>query len=329
MKFQFAPCQMPVSSSTTNRLKICRLRPLRLPPELGDGRGDIGVVEVLGEVEAQHLTHADAHQGVAGKVEIELERVGDDAQPDQRGGSVGEAHEGDGGAVRHADDVRPERTDGVGQQDFLCQAEGEQGHAVLDLLELTAAFVDVETVGDVPVLDDGAGDELGEHDDVSTEIDDVMLRFHIPAVDVDGVGKGLEGVEADAQRQYADALNGRKTGAEDGIDAAEHEICILEVEEHPETARQRDEQQDETGGLALLEALKPQAAEVVDEDEGQHDREKPHLAPAVEHEAAQEQNGIFEFRGREIVQRQCDGQKAQQKDDGAEDHGVSLLLSQD
>ena len=97
-----------------------------------------------------------------------------------------------------------------GQQDFLCQAEGEQGHAVLDLLELIAAFVDVETVGDVPVLDDGAGDELGEHDDVSTEINDVMLRFHIPAVDVDGVGKCLEGVEADAQRQYADALNGRQ-----------------------------------------------------------------------------------------------------------------------
>ena len=95
----------------------------------------------------------------------------------------------------------------------------------------------METVGDVPVLDDGAGDELGEHDDVSTKINDVMLRFYIPAVDVDGVGKCLEGVEADAQRQYADALNWRKTGAEDGIDAAEHEICILEVEEHPETAR--------------------------------------------------------------------------------------------
>ena len=37
------------------------------PPELGDGPGDIGVVEVLGEIEAQHPAHADAHQGVAGK----------------------------------------------------------------------------------------------------------------------------------------------------------------------------------------------------------------------------------------------------------------------
>ena len=42
------------------------------PPELGDGGGDIRVVEVLRKVEAQHLAHADAHHGVAGKVEIEL-----------------------------------------------------------------------------------------------------------------------------------------------------------------------------------------------------------------------------------------------------------------
>ena len=42
------------------------------PPELGDGSGDIGVVEVCGEVEAQHLAHADAHEGVAGEIEVQL-----------------------------------------------------------------------------------------------------------------------------------------------------------------------------------------------------------------------------------------------------------------
>ena len=63
--------------------------------------------------------------------------------------------------------------------------------------------------------------------------------------------------------------------------------------------------------LFCLEALKPQAAEVVDEDERQHDGEK-RTAPAVEHEAVQEQNGIFEL-GREIVQRQCDGQRAAER----------------
>ena len=183
----------------------------------------------------------------------------------------------------------------------------------------------MEAVGDVPVLDDGACDELGEHDDVSAEVDDVVLGLYVPAVDVDGVGEGLEGVEADAQRQHADARDGRKAGAEEGVEAAEHKVCILEVEEHPEAARQCDEQQNEAGRPVPVEALKPESAEVVDKDESQHDREKPHLAPAVEHEAAQEEDGVFELRGREVIERQRDGQKAQQKDDGAEDHGVSLL----
>ena len=84
-------------------------------------------------------------------------------------------------------------------------------------LQAVAALVDVQLGRDVPVLDDGARDELGEHDDISAEINDVVLRFYIPAVDVDGVGKGLEGIEADAQRQDADALNGRKTGAQQAL----------------------------------------------------------------------------------------------------------------
>ena len=94
-------------------------------------------------------------------------------------------------------------------------------------------LVDVQLVGDVPVLDDGPRDELREHDHISAEVDDIALGFYIPAVDVDGVGKGLEGVEADAQRQGADALNFGKGGAQQGIHAAQHKVCVLEVEQHP------------------------------------------------------------------------------------------------
>ena len=104
------------------------------PPELGDGTGDIGEVEVLGEIKAQHLAHADGHQGVTGKIKVELERIGDDTQPDQRRGRIGKAHKGGGRTVGNADDVCPERADGIRQQDLFCQTEGEQGHAFLDLL---------------------------------------------------------------------------------------------------------------------------------------------------------------------------------------------------
>ncbi len=94
-------------------------------------------------------------------------------------------------------------------------------------------LVDVQLVGDVPVLHDGARNELREHDHIGTKVDDVALGLHVPAVDVDGVGEGLEGVEADAQRQGADALDLGKGRAQQGIGAAQHKVCILEVEQHP------------------------------------------------------------------------------------------------
>ena len=203
------------------------------PPELGDGSGDIGVVEVCGEVEAQHLAHADAHQGVAGEIEVQLQTVCDDAQPHQRGGGVCQTHKGGGGAVGYPDDVCPQCAHSVRQQHLFGKTEGEQGHALFNLFEVIAVPVDVQLVGDVPVLDDRPRDELREHDHISAEIDDVALGFYIPAVNIDGVGKGLEGVEADAQRQGADALNFGKGGAQQGIHAAQHKVCVLEVEQHP------------------------------------------------------------------------------------------------
>ena len=279
------------------------------PPEFGDGGGDVGVVEVLGEIESQHLAHANAHHGVAGKIKVELERVGNDAQPDQRRGGVGKPHERGGGAVRNADDVGPEGTDGVRQQDFFGEAEREQGHAILDLLEVVAAMSHMQLGRHVPVLDDGARDELGEHDDIRAEINDVVLRLYVPAVDVDGIGERLERIEADAQRQGADALDGGKACPQQSVGAAEHKVCVFEIEQHPQAAHKACQQEEFAGGLAAVEPFQPQTAEVVEEDESDHDGEKAHLAPAVKHEAAQEQNGIFELCRREIVQRQRDGEE--------------------
>ena len=295
------------------------------PPEFRDGARDIGVVEVLREIKAQHLAHADGHHGIAGKVEIQLQGIGDDAQPDQRRGGIAQTHIGDGGAVLDADDVGPERAHGIRQQDFLRQTEGEQGHALLDLPEAVAMFVDMQLSRDIAVFDDGACDELREHDHIGPKINDVVLGLHIPAVDINGVGKGLEGVEADAQRQGADALNGRELGAEQAVQAGEDEVRILKIEQHPQAPRQSHQQQRRAGGGLVLHAFQPQAAEVVDEDEGQHDREKPDFAPAVEHQTAHKEHGVLEFGGRKVIERQRDGEKPEQKKDGAENQGVPPL----
>ena len=164
----------------------------------------------------------------------------------------------------------------------------------------------------VPVLDDGARDELGEHDDIRAEINDVVLRLYVPAVDVDGIGERLERIEADAQRQGADALDGGKACPQQSVGTAEHKVCVFEIEQHPQAAHKACQQETFAGRLAAVEPFQPQTAEVVEEDESDHDGEKAHLAPAVKHEAAQEQNGIFELCRREIVQRQRDGEEPEQ-----------------
>ena len=51
------------------------------PPELRSGAGDERVVEVFAEVEAEDLSEADRHIGIAGKVEVDLEHIRRGVEP--------------------------------------------------------------------------------------------------------------------------------------------------------------------------------------------------------------------------------------------------------
>ena len=90
------------------------------PPELGDRLGDIGVVEVAHELEAQHPAQAHSHVGVAGEVEVELESESGHAQPCPSSGEL-PGGEGQNGI--------PQLADVVGQQDLFRQAHHEDLHA--------------------------------------------------------------------------------------------------------------------------------------------------------------------------------------------------------
>ena len=54
-------------------------------PEFGDRLGDVGIVEIERKIDADHQAEADRHIRVAGKVEIDLQRVADVSEPGQRG----------------------------------------------------------------------------------------------------------------------------------------------------------------------------------------------------------------------------------------------------
>ena len=58
------------------------------PPEIGDGVGQVGIVEVFLVAEAHHQAHANGHVGVGGEVQVDLHSVGKAAQPQRQSGGV-------------------------------------------------------------------------------------------------------------------------------------------------------------------------------------------------------------------------------------------------
>ena len=127
-------------------------------PEVRNGRGDVRVVEVLVEPEPEHAAEADGHVRVPGEVEVDLQRVARDAGPGRQS-----AEGPDVGRL----DARVHGAEGVREQEFFREADDESRHAVR--VFAPALFPPDQLFLDVPVLDDGARDELREQRDVQRE----------------------------------------------------------------------------------------------------------------------------------------------------------------
>ena len=134
------------------------------PPELRDRQGNIRVVEVFEEVEAEHLAEADGHVAVAGEVEIDLQRVGDGGQPvHERAVIGGVAAVDDGGHLR----------DLIGQQQLFGQTHDKAAEALREIVHSNAARSNLLLNG--LIAHDGAGDELREEADVHQQVEKVAL----------------------------------------------------------------------------------------------------------------------------------------------------------
>ena len=60
------------------------------PPEFRNGAGHVWVIEVLVKVESHAAPHADSHVGIAGKIEVDLHGVRQNAYPGSAGGKRSE-----------------------------------------------------------------------------------------------------------------------------------------------------------------------------------------------------------------------------------------------
>ena len=279
------------------------------PPELRHGAGLIGVLKVFQKVEAKQMAQTDGHIGIAGEIEIDLEGEGDSAQPRRYGGGGG-----------HGGDLLPQGAHLIGDQHLFGQTHHEALHAPAGLEHALPA--EHQLMLHRLVLDDGAGDQLGEQGDVRAHVENIALGLDDAAVHVDGIGHGLEGIEADADRQGKPQC--RDPGRQEAVDVVDGEIRVLEEAQDSQIAHNIYDQH-RLGGL--FPSGGPEMADepgvgVVKHRGEQHDENILRLAPAVKDKAGQKQHGIAGPAGAQEIDGRRQGQKEQQKDGTAEDHNA-------
>jgi len=248
------------------------------PPEFGDGPGDVGVIEVLQEVEAEHLAKADGHVGVAGEIVVDLQGVAQGAQPGEGGGQAVPLAKGPVGHHRQL----------VGEEHLLAQTHDKPaapgGEVRPDL------FAVVDLLGHCLILDDGAGDELGEKGDVKPHLQGRALHLPPVPVDVQHIAQGLEGKEGDADGQ----LNtGNDKGRPQAVQNTQCKRQVFKYKQDTKIHRQGGHKRGRAGPSRPLAGIHPQAEAVIGQDGAQHDQYKPGLPPGIEAQGGQQQKHVL------------------------------------
>ena len=263
----------------------CGQADMPAPPELRDGAGFVGVVEVLQKPEAEQPPKADGHVGVAGEIEVDLERERQRPQPRRDHGGRG-----------HGGDLLPHGAHLVGQQHLLAQPDDKPLHTGAGVRQRLPVPV-LQIVRHRLILDDGPGDELGEQRHIGAEVHDVPLGRHHTAVHVDGVAHGLERVERDADgQQQSQRGDGR---AQQTVYIGNGEIRVLEEPQNTQIPHHGHDEH-RLGPLGLphgAEMADGQSVAVVEHRGKQHDKDIFRLAPAVKQQAEHQKQRIAQLPG--------------------------------
>src|SRR6185503_15484570 len=156
-------------------------------PEFAQAGGQVGIVEIEDQVEADHFCDAAGHVGVAAEIEEDLPGEGDGRQC-ERGGIVRT------GVVINPLDIEREV---VGQREFLEQADQKQRKAVGQILQAEgrrAMKLREQVSGPL----DRSGHQLRKKADEGGEAKEVALALDVAQIKVDGVAHRLEREERNA-----------------------------------------------------------------------------------------------------------------------------------
>lgn len=279
-------------------------RDVPAPPELRRAPRNIRIVEVLREAEAEHLSEADGHVGVAREIEINLERVGKRAEPRRRDG---ERHAYVKDVVRNLRDV-------IGDEHFLAEAVDETHHAVGKVRKVFLAVLDL--LFDRIVAHDRASNELWEERDVKADVQHAPLCLGFAVINVEQVRQQLEREERDADRQR-DVDDGRvRTEQESHLLRCKRQV----LEDEQQTDMERNTRNQPSFSPHLVRTCRRadvQPDEPADDDGKHHQHDEHRLAPRVKQQARQEQEAVAEVPRREpwlIVDHEHERQKQEQED---------------
>ncbi len=189
-------------------------------PEVDDRGGFVGGIEIERQPDAEHPGQANGHVRIAGKVEVELEGVGQGAAP---GLEKGQGRSG----LRGVEHGRRIDRHAIGQHHLFEEPQGEDGQAHRQVFRLEAVNGRPGELGKhLMVVDDGAGNQLREEGHEEGVMQEAVF-VGLATIGVDQVGDLLEGEEGDRQRQD-DGLQ-YQVVAEQGVEVVNEEVGVLVV----------------------------------------------------------------------------------------------------
>ena len=275
------------------------------PPEFGDAAGNVGVVEVFREGEAEKLSKTNGHVAVAGEVKIDVQGVADGIEPGEENGRV--LCYPPGGA---------DLSQQVGQQHLFPQPYQKTAGSQPEIVQILGPVPELGR--NVLVADNGSGDELGEEGDVAGQVNGVSLGPYLSPVYVYGIAEDLKGVEADADRQGQLQQGDVPPQA---IEILQEEVGVFEIEEKSQAG---GDTQNKQRLPKPPESLNGQPEAVAKGCGGCHDRQILWLPPGVKYQARQQQERVSGPARYQIAEEQGQGEKVIEEGNAGKNHGLRL-----
>ena len=159
-------------------------------PEFRNASGNVRIIKVLQKFEPEHLAKSDCHIRIAAEVEVYLEGIRSAPKPRAEYGHLPRIQ---------GSNLRKYHANGIGQQHLLCQPPDKEHGAVSEFAK--GLLSGMQLLLNIRVSYDGACDQLWEHGHIQGKIHKILLRLHILAIYIYNIGKDLEGIERDPDRQ--------------------------------------------------------------------------------------------------------------------------------